>query len=114
MVTMMSVTRPLVRTTLLVAAAAAAAAAAQAAADAQAAIYKGFTDKLENGIVHNSTATNPQGQPVQATAASCTVISVNAVGGGTYDCDVTSRNGSQYGTITVPANGDWTRWVPPK
>ena len=89
---------------------AAAAAAAKAAADAQAAIYKGFTDKLENGLVHNSTATNPQGQHVQITAASCTVTSVDATGAGTYSCDVTFSEGStETDTITVDTNGKWTQ-----
>ena len=92
------------------AAAAAAAAAAKAAADAQAAIYKGFTDKLENGLIHNSTATNPQGQRVQITAASCTVTSVDATGAGTYSCNVTFSDGStETDTFTVDTNGNWTQ-----
>lgn len=94
---------------------AAAAAAAKAAAEKQAAVYKGFTDKLENQLKTNSTATDPQGRTVQITAASCTVTSVNATGGGTYSCDVTFSSGdTQTDTVTVPANGDWTQWAQQK
>jgi hypothetical protein len=86
-----------------------------AAAEALRALYKGFTDKLESQLVKLGRGTKPNGTTVRLTAASCTVMKVNAAGGGTYSCDVTFSDGSsQTGTFTVPANGDWTRWAPPK
>jgi hypothetical protein len=62
--------------------------------DGQAAINKGLTDKLEYRIMHNSTATDSAGKSYQATAAKCTVTSVDTAGVGTYSCDVSYNDGS--------------------
>ena len=88
-------------------------AAAAAAAAKQAALYKTFTHNLESQVIRLGML-ETQGRTVPITSASCTVISVNAAGGGTYNCTLIGSNGPYQGTFTVPANGDWTGWVSPK
>ena len=74
-----------------------------ASAARQAAIYKGFTDKLENEI---------KARTPQFTEVRCFVKSVNSAGAGTYTCAVV-RDGTKIELpITVDANGDFVAVEP--